>query len=351
MLFFVIGLPGRFGEGCEAVVAGAVRDALGAVRPISADTLEEITQRLLCSGSAHGVVAARHPGGRIRHALIEARRPFIVVQDDPWMSLAHLVVGRGMAMPAAIRQVASSCASVIGFGSAPGALVLDAKHSNLMSAARAIADHLQLEIADGVIRQIVGSLDGERDLVYSSETAAWQSELDPREREIASGALGPYLDSFPGGGLGPIVWAPELFFAGDSAGAPGTGGVDITGRARCLLRGPHILIPPANWSFAITLDVSAEAAEHNFVVEAAGGAVTSRTVIRPAGAGIVEAELTLSLEELPDRPIELVLSNQRPAFGGHLSLLSVTATPQPSPPAVTSSEGAARNPDLQPITQ
>ena len=38
------------------------------------------------------------------------------------------------------------------------------------------------------------------------------------------------------------------------------------------------------------------------------------------------------LDDLPDRPIELILSNERPAFGGHLTLLRVTLTPQPPAP-------------------
>ena len=47
--------------------------------PISADTLEEITQSLLRSGSTHGVVAS-HPGFQIRRALVEAGRPSVVVR-------------------------------------------------------------------------------------------------------------------------------------------------------------------------------------------------------------------------------------------------------------------------------
>jgi hypothetical protein len=90
----------------------------------------------------------------------------------------------------------------------------------------------------------------------------------------------------------------------------------------------------------VTLDLSPEAAEHHFVIEATAGAVVSRTVLRPAGAGIVEANLTLALEELPDLPVDLVLANQRSTFGGHLTLLRVTLTPQPSAPVDMSAKSA-----------
>jgi hypothetical protein len=332
MLFFVIGLPGRFAEWCERATARLAQHACGAAEPINADTLEEITDGLLRGGAAHGVVASRRPGGRVRRALIEAGRPFIVVLDDPWSSLAHLVGGKGMAMAEATQLVASSCASVISFAAAPGALVLRADDGDPQSVAAAIAEHLQLDIRGGEIADLVRTIEPGGAIPDPGDAALWRDGLDPGERAIAGGALGPYLGHRPGAALGPIIWAAELFFAGDRPGVRATGGVDITGRARCLLRGPRIMLPPATWLLSVALEVSPDAAEHGIVVEATAGAVVGRTVIRPTGAGEVEAKLTLALEDLSDHPIDLILSNERPAFGGHLTLLRVTLTPQPPAP-------------------
>jgi hypothetical protein len=249
-------------------------------------------------------------------------------------------------MAAATRQVASSCASLICFGASPGALVLDAhRHgADRLPAAAAIARHLQLEVSDGDIADIVGSLDQGRDILDPSDAAAWWDGLDPGERAIASGALGPYLDHSPGHVLGPITWAPELFFIADRPGVSATGGVDITGRARCLLHGPRIMLPPAVWSFSVAVDVSPEVAEHSILIEAAAGGGVSRTVLRPAAAGVVEADLILRLDELPDRRVELLLSTQRPAFAGHLTLVRVTLTPQPPTPIDMPAEALADDP-------
>ncbi len=329
MLFYVIGVPGRFAEWCETATARLVRHAYGAAELIRADTLEEVTRCLLRSGASHGVVAAHQPGGRIRRALVEAARPFIVVRGDPWTSLSHLIARRGVTLPAGTRQVASSCASIFGFCTTARALAVEGDDGDLLATARTIADHLQFEIADVEIAELVREIGLGGAGSGPGISATWRDNLDPGERAIANGAFAPYLDGSTGGWLGPITWAPELFFAGDRPGAPATGGVDITGRARCLLRGPHILLPPANWLLSMTLDVSPEAAEHTFVVEATAGTVVGRAVIRPTDAGEVEANLTLALEELPDQPVDLLLSNERPAFGGHLTLLGVTLTPQP----------------------
>ena len=341
MLSFVMGLPGGFAESCEIATMWLVRHAFGSAERISANTLEEITESLLCSGAAHGVMASAHPGGRVKRALVEARRPFIIARDDPYTSLKYLVSRRGLALTTATQRVASSCASVVSFSETPGALVLraDRDSGDRLSTAAAIARHLGLDIDNDEIAEIVGGLDGGDDLLDPSEVVAWWEGLDPAEQAIASGALGPYLDHFANPGPGPITWAPELFFVGDRPDEQATNGVDITGRARCLLHGPHIMLPPANWSLDVTLDMSPETTEHSFLIEATAGTVVSQIVIRPAVAGVVKAALTLALEDLADRPVDLFLSNERPAFGGHVTLLGVTLTPNPPVDAPAETEG------------
>lgn len=344
MLFFVVGPPGRFAEWCGAVtsrLAEAVLERSGAIR---ANTLEEIARNLLRSGISRGVISAFQPGGRLRRALAEAGRPFIVALDDPRAALADLVVRRGTGIATATRMVASGCAASLCFCETPGALVLraDRDGKDPLSAAAAIARHLEIDIGDGEIADIVGSLGAGSDLLDPSEVVAWWNGLAPGERSLAEGAIGPYLDGSAVGEAGQITWASELFFVGDRPTEPVTGNIDITGRVRCLLRGPQILLPPGHWSLSVALHVSPEAAEHRFLLEVTAGTTLSRTIIQPGDAGTIRADLTLMLEELPERPIDLALSNERPAFAGQLSLLNVTLTRQ-SPALAAATEAPERN--------
>ena len=59
MLYFVIGLPGRFTEWCDAATAEIVRRALGPTELVRADTLEEISLAMLRTGASRAVVASR----------------------------------------------------------------------------------------------------------------------------------------------------------------------------------------------------------------------------------------------------------------------------------------------------
>jgi hypothetical protein len=330
MLFFLAGSPGRFAEQCSALVARLVTSVLGPADLVRGDTPEEVIRSLLLSNRPYSVVTSHCPVGRIGRTLRATGRPFVVALENPQAAIFDLVVRHGVEFATATRITASSCASVMRLCEAAGALVLNAgnRSDDWATLGTAIAKHLRFDLDRNEVSNIIKTCEN-LDVISSSDSVnVWWEGLAEVERGIAAGALAPYLDPREGSAPAIITWARELFFVGDQPQQRATGDIDITGRARCLLRGPQILLPPATWSLSVSLDISGDAAEHSFVLEVTAGAVSSRTVIRPAAAGRVEANLSLVLVELPDQPIELILSTERPAFGGHVTLLGVIASPQ-----------------------
>jgi hypothetical protein len=337
MLLFVIGPPGRFAERCIALTVQLAERALERIKVIHANTLEEIARGLLRLNISHGLVASHQPGGQLRRALTAANLPFIVAVDDPRAVLSDLVAGRGIEMATATQMVASSCASSMCFSAMPCALVLraDRDRGDRLAMATAIARHLRLELDDGEIAEVVRGLDATDAPSEGATVSAWWDDLDQAERTIADGALDAYIDLSAGRELGTLDWAAGLFFVGDRPTEHVKDSIDITGRMRCLLRGPQIMLPPGIWSLSAALHISPDAAEHSFLVEVMAGHLLSSTIIRPKEAGVIEADLTLTLEELPDQPLDLRLSNERPAFHGQLTLLRVTLTPQAATPSTS----------------
>jgi hypothetical protein len=343
MLFFVAGLPGRFAEWCDAVTARLVQTILGPTRILHANTLDEISRGLLSAGPSQAVLSSRQPGGRLRTALIAARRPFVLALDDPRVALSQIVRRGDSNMAAAIRAVAGSCAGVAGYISAPGALVLNAEPAShdAEASAAVIADHFQLAVNSAAIAEIVRDLGNGGITPERGDEIEWWETLESATKAAAIGALGSFVNSFAAGKLQPIHWVPDLFILGDRPAEPGSGAIDITGRARCLMHGPHIMLPPGCWSLALELVFSPEAAEYEFAVEVSAGALLGHRLIRPQRGGGLETNIEFVVDEGGEHPIDIRLSSQRATFDGTVRLAKATLLPQPGADGETAASLAA----------
>jgi len=325
MLFFVFGLPGGFATWCEQVVAALVRRGGGAGGLIRGDTLEQVASGAITTGTSQGVVSSRQPGGRLRTALLGTGAPFVVALDDPRTALIELVLGRGVALPDAIQQLASSCAALRGLASAPGALTL---HGGGQAAADGglvtrIAHHLRLEVGDDEIAELADALAPPAPAGNEIDAVAWWGGLDLAEQELALGALGPFIDGPPNGAPFSVSWGRELFFLGDRPAERATGAVDITGRARCLLQGPDIILPTGSWSLSLSALFSPAAADYEFGAEVWAGQVLAQGTLTPR-EGSATVTLDFVLDEAADQPLAIRLSSQRAAFDG--AIIGVAAT-------------------------
>jgi hypothetical protein len=328
MLYFVIGLPGRFTEWCDAVAAEMARRALGPTELVRADRLEEISLWMIRTGAARGVVASRQPGGRLRSALVQAGRTFLVVVEDPRTALAEAVHLQHNDVAAAAQLVASSCAGIIRYVASPGALALfrDRDGSNLLSTARAIARHLAVDVSDADIGEIVDSLAAAGLSFAASDDAVRWDGLGAEEQRVVDGVLGPFVTYLATGDLPPIIWEPELFFLADRPGERATGLIDVTGRARRLLDGPHIMLPPGSWSLSLNVLFSRETTEHDFLLEVVADRPVASRTIRPHAEGAFEVDLAFTIEATTDHPVAIRLSTQRAAFDGTVAVLGAILT-------------------------
>jgi hypothetical protein len=326
MIFFSVGLPGRYTEWCDALVLRLARHALGSVEMVSLNTLEELALAMIRTGGSHFVVCSRQPGGGVQTALMQAGKRFIAVLDEPRTALRDLASQPGYDLVAATRAVASSCAAMLSYSALPGALVLraDDEARDPLSTAKAIARHFELDVSEAETRTIICHLKEEGILPVRTADSMWWDSLAEPEQALVNGALGAYVDYFTGGDLTSITWERDLFFIGDQPKVRATRPIDVTGRARCLIYGPYIMLPPGSWSVSILLGFSKEAAELGYVVEVVAGTHLSRVNLQPEGEGVFEVNLTISIEPSMDHPVEVRLFSERAGFDGRLALGEVT---------------------------
>ncbi|HEX3882958.1 MAG TPA: hypothetical protein VHW66_09890 [Stellaceae bacterium] len=330
MLYFVIGLPGHFSAWCDAVALRLVERAHGPAAMLSADTLPELAATAIYAGTAHAVVRSRFPGGRLRAALTEAERRYLVALDDPRLALIDLGDAESPDIAAATPAVATSCAAIAGYDRSPGSLVVRSAEAaaDPAAAARRIAEHFELGIDDETVGNIVAVLAEEGVAAGAPEAATRWHALDPNSRGWAEGALASYINYFDTGSLTPINWARELFFLGDRPDERASWIIDITGRARCLLQGPAIMVAAGTWLMTVRLLFSREATEHEFQVELHSDHLLGEATVRPEREGGLEVNFPLTLDESANHPLTIRVSNRRAAFDGACAMDNVVLTPQ-----------------------
>jgi hypothetical protein len=324
MLLFVIALPGRFGDWCQAITARLLDCAAGPGEMIEADNLAQLSAGLLRTRLMHAIVGSRQPAGPMRGALTEANRRFIVALDDPRSACADLMADGRQDLPGTVRTVGTSCAMVAGFIAAAGALVLSREHAaaDPCAAAGAIARHFGLNLAAPDVAAAVHHLAAGGLTTEAGPVEQWWSALPPTARDMATGALAPYL----GGGWDEtrISWSSDLFFLGEGSSERIGSAIDVTGRARCLLNGPDIALPPGRWSLSLELQVSREAAEHKFFVELVAARQLACVTVSPDREGSTVARLDFVIEDGESHPVALRVSTCRAAFDGAIALAGAT---------------------------
>jgi hypothetical protein len=336
MVLFSIGLPSRFTEWCDGVTAGLAARSFGAAGSVAVNTLEEFAAAVLRSRAPYLVVCSRQPVLRLQTEIVQGEQPFLVVCGDPRAAVRHLVEGAGQDLTEATRAVASSCAAMRMLMMAPNALVLsDSELADPAETARAIADHFGFAVDRHEISEVLAELAAAGLAPGRDEAAAWQDALGEREQAIVNGALQPYAAPLAASSdLEPLIWERELFFIFEDPPAPtpvpATRPVDITGRARVLIYGPSVNLPPGNWSADIVLGFSVETAGMSFMIDVYAGRQLTYTRLESTGAHVTEVSVHFVIESTLDQRIEVRVLSERAAFDGRLALGQVTLRPQPT---------------------
>ncbi|GEM_PF-702658 len=328
MLYVIVGLPGRFTSWCDAVAARLAGDGHGPAAIIVANTIDELAINAIRAGVSHGVVACRLPAGRLRSALHDAGRNFVVAVDDPRIALSDLVVDEQMELAAATQLVASSCAALASYVRVSGALTLCGAGDDPIATARALAAHLGIAIGEAELARIVDDLAAAGVIPRAPDSVAAWHAFDAEQHGLVEDALACYVNFFEGGKLSQIIWRRDLFFLDDSLGERATRIIDITGRARCLAHGPDIMLAPGAWVMQAKLLFSRDACEHEFLVELSAGHELGSCIVRPEREGGGEVNFPFTIDEAGNQPIRLRLSNQRAAFDGAAAVDVIFLHPQ-----------------------
>ncbi len=355
MIFMCVGLPGRFAEWCDAVIAHLAEPTGGAVGILAhpkvhemlgygpiMPTSEEAVLTMLKGQFSHVVVGARQPDAGLQKALTQTNARFVMALDDPRIAVGNLLDGTEAELSAATRAVANCCPPILNYLSMEGALRLHADRAGVdpCAAVAEIADHLRIEAGGAQIERIVADLANSGLDLRLAANAAWVDQIPEAGRKMVDGALGAYAECFGGRSLSQIVWTRDLFMlTGDAAKKP-TRAIDVSGGTRNLIFGPYIHLPPGSWNARTVLGFSKEAAGHAFVINVAAGAQLGASHFQPPNGGVFETNIAFSLGAQMDTGIELRVIVAEDMARGELTFGHVVLTPlSPSRPESSAANG------------
>src|SRR6516164_11409432 len=321
MIFFSIGLPGRFADWCDKAIGLLAGRSGGTVTVgewprlpdmfgynLISSVLDEVALRLIDSSATHLVMGARQPDERLCAALAETNARFVVALDDPRFAAADILAETNAEARMVARAVANSYPLVMRYASLPGALTLygDRRRADPAAAIAVMAHHLGIEVSDATVKCIVDDLaatghDGP--LIGPDE---WSQRVPDVAHKMLNGALAGYQESLAGGELGQIVWTRDLFIAAGHAGSLTEGLEASKGSPICpIIYGPYIHLPAGSWTARVVLGFSPEASGHTFLVDAFSGRQLGSTSFQPERAGVYTVDINFSLDEPAGQGLEI----------------------------------------------
>ena len=344
MIFFCLGLPGRFAEWCDAVIARLAQSTGGSAavqtwpsysemlgfEPLPA-ALNEVAIELIRGAPTHLVLGVRQPDERLRAVLAEADARFIVALDHPRLAVCDMIAVTGAEVGVVTRAVANCCPLMTRFAALPGALSLhaDRARADFPGTVFAIARHIGLDLSEAQIAQAADDI-AATELTHALAVGDPSSTAIPdQEYRIIDGALSGYAELFSGAGtVGQIVWRRELFVLYVEGFKRPTGAIDVAGPPRTLIYGPYIHLPPGRWTARVVLGVSPDAARNSFIVDAfADDTQLGHTLLTPARGGVYAAEFEFSTEEASVKGVEVRVLVTNENARGQLALGYVILQP------------------------
>jgi hypothetical protein len=144
------------------------------------------------------------------------------------------------------------------------------------------------------------------------------AHLGEEAAAMINGAVGAYSEYLGGGLPDQITWARDLFHG--EGGKPVPSVIEITGKARNLIYGPYVALPPGDWTADLVLGFSEDAIDTTFQVDVFAGSILNVIRTKPTLPGVHMVSINFLIEEANDNLVEIRLYNETAAVFGQIAL-------------------------------
>lgn len=311
MTIAVLGMPGTFTAWGFELVRRLAQVARPAMEPLWVDRLDPFTH----DEAVPRLVLSQFPSRPLRQLLSKGEIPMVLFMTNGIDALKYQRQHQPPLLEA-VRTVGASVALIGDCDPQKCALILDA--SELVSAEdaiRAIIGHLQWDVGDGVIAELLAMI-GPMPIPEVATEPAFGSSDDCIVTLVLENAIAHLRD--PAVAL-KSIWPHRVFFAGDWPNEEAPLVIDVTGGSRVLYYGPYFHLAEGRWRAKMTLGFTKEAIGLPLKVSAYGPGLLGEARVKPRQEGIFAAQFTFTVSE-PEHPVEFHVRTEEGAIEGRIAL-------------------------------
>lgn len=328
MIFSLVVPPSELGKLLEECVRVLLETTLGKIQVTHADKESSFPANLIRDQQQHLLVSGNAPSSAIAKQLVECGVPTIALVDDPREIIRHIKTTYQSDFTNYIRT-ASTCLAltydlVVDFAQ----LVLDRRICS-MGIRRLIEEtafFYKLPLTEAarltVLNRLLKGAPGEDcpvEVVLQKRSAQSKASLSRFETRLIDACLGPFGSVARRKPVKRVVWPAALFSpAGDAETYWKQ--VDMVGRARIVIFGPSLYLPPGHWKATPTFSVDDNDSGNVLVIDVYDGvSLLAEGRCALPREGQFSCELGIEIKE-PLRPFEVRFATGQGAIEGTFKL-------------------------------
>lgn len=347
-LFVAFGLPGTMFSWGTAALNAIAHEAFGECSTVEVETLPQLQEAWRNRTGKAMILTSHYPDADLCEFLMRSSAPYLIFTEDVLDSLAWLIRSTGTRDIAAVRALSASLACIAQMRQHPLLISVQRQKMEAVQIHR-ILGHLCRSLGvnlskDGIMRcleQLGTDLSGPapslaRIPTFEQSAARLsdrykapgdnQDDIAPDLRAIAVDVLRPADGSVVRTPIKQMTWPLQTFLLADRSGENAVSGIELVGRARCVVYGPYFHLPPGEWTAKFSMRIDTEIYGQIFTIEIHNSALLGKIRIRPSKTGSFLAEAQFLVERAKE-PVEVRLFTESGAIEGEVAHWSVELVP------------------------
>lgn len=338
-LLVTFGLPGMMFTWGRTALGALAAELPGTCGMVEVQTLEQLREAWASRKTDNLIVVSSYPDAELCAFLMKSRMPYLAFVENPLDSLAWMIRTTNSDAVPLLRALSASISCVSQLQTYARLIPVNRNTVGKVQVDRILnvfVRALKLDLTPEAVARCTVKLGGAADgtqipTLEEAAAASYGAAYGPPGQlssipadliDIAEDVLEPFKETVFRPPSSAIRWPLRAFLSADRLGEPVGGEIDLVGRARCVIYGPYLHLPPGQWIARFSMRIEENLYGQIFTIEIHNSQLLGRMRVKPESTGSFVAELDFTAE-VPMEAIEIRLFTESGAIEGAIADWSV----------------------------